>query len=124
MDLRMDINGTGDLIYINGGAPVTTQEADVVAQRVAIRLRTIRGEWFMDERYGTPWFQVLGTKKTASQIDSIIQREVLAVDGVREITSWESEVGPDRTYGCSFVIKTKSGGLTDRITVSPPINTF
>lgn len=124
MDLKIDVNGTGDLVFVNGAIPVTTSEPDVVGQRVAIRLRTIFSEWFLDERYGTPWFQVLGTKKTASQIDSIIQREVLSVDGVREITSWTSELRPDRTYGCSFVIKTKNGGLSERIEIIPPINTF
>src|SRR5690625_3483256 len=115
MELKLDINGTGDLIFENGKIPLTLTEPDVVAQRVAIRLRTIFTEWFLDERYGTPWFQILGTKRTASQIDPIIQREVLSVDGVREITSWVSEVRPDRTYGCSFTIKTKNGGMSERI---------
>lgn len=122
MDLKIDINGTGDLIFDNGNIPLTTEEADVVGQRVAIRLRTIMGEWFLDENYGTPWLQVIGTKKTASQIDPIIQREVLSVEGVREIVSWSSGVRMDRTYWCSFTIRTKNGGLSEAISLFPPTN--
>ena len=87
MDLLMDINGTGDMVFVNGAAPRTYIEADVVAQRLAIHLRTFRAEWFLDEPYGVPWFEILGTKKTKQQVDAILQREVLSVQGVREIVS-------------------------------------
>ena len=68
MDLLMDINGTGDMVFVNGAAPRTYIEADVVAQRLAIHLRTFRAEWFLDKSYGVPWFEILGTKKTKQQV--------------------------------------------------------
>lgn len=121
MDLLMDINYSGDLVFVNGATPRTYIEADVVAQRLAIHLRTIRTEWFLNEPYGVPWFEILGTKKTRQQVDAILQREVLSVQGVREIVSWDSAINTsNRHYSCKFTVKTTNGGLTNQITVTSP----
>lgn len=121
MDLLMDINGTGDLVFANGATPRTYIEADVVAQRLAIHLRTFRAEWFLDEPYGVPWFEILGTKRSKQQVDSILQREVLSVQGVREIVSWTSDINNvNRNYSCQFTVRTTNGELTDQIIVNSP----
>ena len=121
MDLLVDINGSGDMIFVNGSTPRTYTEADVVAQRLWIHLRTFRAEWFLYEPYGVPWFDILGTKKSKQQVDSILQREVLSVQGVREIVTWLSDFNnASRSYSCSFNVKTTNGGMTSQITVTSP----
>lgn len=121
MDIALDVNGTGDVLFVNKAVPVKTSEADVVAQRLWIHLRTFRAEWFLDEPYGVPWFEILGTKRSKQQIDSILQREVLSVQDVREIVTWLSDFNnASRSYSCSFNVKTTNGGMTSQITVTSP----
>lgn len=120
MDLAMDLNVTGDMLFVNGECPVVTYPADRVAQRLAIRLRTIEGEWFLDTSYGVPWFNILGQKINLSQADHILQREVLSVRGVGEITSWSSEITTSRHYIARFTVRTSRGDLTESLTITPP----
>ncbi|MGC3003986.1 hypothetical protein ACPF8X_37835 [Streptomyces sp. G35A] len=121
MDIALDVNRSGDVLFVNKAVPVKTSEADVVAQRLWVHLRTIRTEWFLDEPYGVPWFEILGTKKSKQQIDAILQREVLSVQGVKEIVNWSSSFdNSTRKYGCQFTVKTTNGGITSQIAVVSP----
>ena len=54
-----------------GGGIVTTQlttpTSENLAQRLLIRLRTFRGEWFLDENLGIDYFgQILGKNRNKS----------------------------------------------------------
>lgn len=126
MDLLIQNDPTspsyGDLTFKNGPLTpdFTTQErTEVVAQRLWIRLRTFRQEWFLDEGYGVPYFQsILGKKVSKAQVDLIFQREILAEAGVVEITAFESSI-KNRQYSMSFRVRVSTGDETDTITVTP-----
>lgn len=116
MDLLVD-RERGDLVFTNGLTLTTSDEANVVAQRIYIHLRTFKGEWFMDTPYGVPWFEIFGKKNiTKSYIDRILQEEVYRVEGVREIGVWESSINlQKRNYEVSFTVRTTNGMTTDTI---------
>ena len=64
------------------------------AQRIAIALKHMRGEWFLDANAGTDWFgQVLG-KATDLARRAELRRRILGVPGVRDIRSMALEVDP------------------------------
>lgn len=119
MDLLID-QEVGDLVFANGYTLTTSDEANVVAQRIYIHLRTFKGEWFMDTLYGVPWFEIFGKKNiTKGSVDRILQEEVYKVEGVREVVAWESSLNnQSRNYQVTFSVRTERGLVTDDINIS------
>lgn len=125
MDLLLDLDplspSYGDLTFKNGPltSTYTTQSrVDVVAQRLRIRLLTWESEWFLDTSYGIPYWSFLGKKVKKSTVDLIFQREILAENGVKELTFFESTF-ENRKYTLSFRVKVTTGDETETITLTP-----
>lgn len=121
MDLLLDYQ-TNDLIFHNGPLTkdYTTQPfVQTVSQRLFILLKTYEEEWFLDLTHGIPYFQsILGKKTTKSAVDSLLQQEVLAENGVKEITYFNSTL-VNRQYSAQFRVRVKTGEETDTITITP-----
>ena len=126
MDLLLDLDplspSYGDLTWKNGPLTpdyTTQSRVNVVAQRLRIRLLTFREEWFLDTGYGVPYFQrILGHKIKKSAVDLIFQREILAENGVKELTFFESTF-ENRKYSLSFRVKVTTGEESGLITITP-----
>lgn len=126
MDLLLNTDITnpsfGDLTFKNGPlVPESTTQSrvDIVAQRLFIKLRTFQEEWFLDTGYGIPYFQrILGHKISQSDVDIIFQREILAENGVKELTFFESSM-TGRSYSLTFRVKVTTGDETSNITITP-----
>jgi len=125
MDLLLDLNqispSYGDLTWKNGPLTpdyTTQSRVDVVAQRLLIRLRSFQGEWFLDTNYGVPYWSILGHKIKKSAVDLIFQREILAENGVKELTFFESTF-ENRKYSLSFRVKVTTGEESGLITITP-----
>lgn len=87
---------TNDLSLDADGNLATVINAEAVAQHVRQRLKSFRGEWFLDTTAGVPWLdQVLGYQYDPALAESVIKAEILGTDGVIEITSFS--VRFDRT---------------------------
>lgn len=121
MDLLMDYD-EGDLIFVNGllTKEYTTQPfVQTVQQRLYILLHTYLEEWFMDTTYGIPYWQsILGKKTTKSAVDLIFQQKILAENGVKEITQFNSTF-VNRVYSLNFKVRVTTGEETQTITISP-----
>lgn len=105
MDLLWEREGkVHDLVFVNGDCPSTKSRTDNVVQRLYIKLRTFRGEWFLNTGYGVPWLEeVLGKKVSKSTVDMIIQRAIMTTNGVKRITSFSSSYNNStREYECRF----------------------
>ncbi|TNV22491.1 hypothetical protein FH968_00040 [Buttiauxella sp. B2] len=82
MDVLQDKDGVimkdGDLV-LDGGV-------DGVAQQCEIRIGTNKGEWWLDESLGIPWFfGVLGQKLPATIVAKMIADEGMKTDDVRDV---------------------------------------
>ena len=112
----------GDIVWRNGPLrkeETTQSRVDVVGQRLLILLRTFKGEWFLDTEYGIPYFQsILGMKSSKSAVDLIFQKAILAENGVRELTFFESTF-VNRQYSMTFRVKVTTGEESGLITVTP-----
>lgn len=119
MDLLMDVNGTNDLVYVNGECPVVSDLPGVVAQRLFIMLRTFMGEWFLNTQHGIPYFQnILGKKITKSGVDNILQDKILAETEVSRISEWTSDLAPQsRAYSVRFKVIATNGEETEEIVI-------
>jgi len=70
---------------------LTTSTSENLAQRLLIRLRTFRGEWFLDENLGIDYFgQILGKNRNKATIDAIIQAEILQEREVLQLDEYNS----------------------------------
>lgn len=128
MDIKLNNDRTspsfGDSIWINGPLRVdnlTLESADVVAQRLRIRLNSYLGEWFLNTSYGVPfWQRILGKKTSKVAVDRIFQEQILQERGVREIVSFSSTF-QNRQYDMSFRVRALDGSVTESITVNTNI---
>lgn len=84
MDLKLDSNGdldltNGELSLVSGG--------ERMAQQIRIRLRIFLGEWFLDQRQGMPWLQlILAVKPFPLEFASTrIRQAILGVPGVLSV---------------------------------------
>ena len=79
-DFKLDTFGeldltTGDLVFVTG--------ADAVAQHLKIRLRFIRGEYFLDTRVGLPYYSQIWVKNpNLAAVETIYRRAIRETPGV------------------------------------------
>lgn len=85
---KLDQNG--DFTFGHGGLDYYQDCPEAAAQAVRTRLALWEGEWFLDEREGTPWgLRVLG-KNQAKDYDPLIRLRILETQGVESLENYES----------------------------------
>lgn len=116
MDLLLD-ETTHDLVFTNGKIPTTSNLADSVKQRLKITLLTFKGEWFLDTKFGIPYFQqIFGKARKKDTVDSIFYNQILADPDVAEVASFSSTIS-GRSYTLVFTVKISDGTTTSPITL-------
>lgn len=119
MDILRKDNHSGDVIFYN--APMTREQMTCglrtsVSQRLVMRLKTFKGEWFMNTSYGFPYFQeVLGKKINKHAVDEIFRREILKERGVKNLSNFKSTLTKDRKYSIEFRVAVGDGTFSDSI---------
>lgn len=101
----------GDLLLVDGQIVLVTG-IDAIRQDVLVRLRTFRGEWFLDRRIGVPWFQkILGHKVGLPAVERVLRAAILATPGVEAITELALDFDPaTRSLSLDFEARTIEGG--------------
>lgn len=118
MDLLLNTD-THDLVFINGGCPVTQLLVDVVTQRLKIKLYTFLGEWFLDTSTGIPYFQqIFGKVRSKATVDIIFQKVISDDPDVIEILVFESTVDSSlRGYSMNFTVRVSDNTTSLPITI-------
>jgi hypothetical protein len=82
-----------------------------IMQNLAIRLRFILGEWYLDITQGVPYFEVFFRKAPNQiQIESILKEEIVTTRGILELTGFESQFDQKRRiYSVKFSARSISG---------------
>lgn len=67
--------------------PRLIRGAEAVAQRLMVRLRWIKGEWYLDQNQGVPWFEILLGQKNPDVrlVEGIIRQAILSTPGVTSV---------------------------------------
>lgn len=107
----------GDLALVNHTLVWVTGPA-YTRQRLAARLKSFLGEWFLDRRRGIPYYRhVFVRNPNLDVVRRIFTQVITRCPGVLALTSLELDYNPSaRTLGVSFRA-TVEGGET--IIVSP-----
>lgn len=118
-DIALDLS-TGELDVSTGGLRLT-RGAEAVAQAVFIRLRFFKGEWFLDEDAGTPFYEhILVKAPQADLIRAAFRDRILETPGVSDVPSLTLDYdGPTRSLEVSFTATTDFGAFAGELVVSP-----
>lgn len=91
---------------------LTTDNAESVAQKIKIALRTYFGEWFANTTIGVPYFQEILKKGVSKEyVDTIFIDIIRSVDGVLRITQYVSEITVDGLYRAAFTAETSDNQI-------------
>lgn len=86
-------------------------DTNQIMQNLAIRLRFILGEWYLDITQGVPYYEVFFRKAPNQiQIESILKEEIVNTRGIVELISFESNFDQrKRIYSVKFSARSISG---------------
>lgn len=77
-------------LKITNGDLVLTSQGDAVRQHLLQRLRTFRGEWFLDLSEGVPYYQdILVKNPNPDVVDGVLKEVILTTPGVDELLTFE-----------------------------------
>jgi len=94
MDLKLD-TATGDLAIENNDLVLLSDPAAAIQQHWQIRLRTFKGEWFLDQRIGIPYYQaVLRKNPNQNLITAIFRAATVQTPGIRTVDSFSLSLEP------------------------------
>lgn len=118
-DLKLDPD-TGDLVVENGDL-VLIDDADVVAQMLRLKLRTVLGEWFLDTTSGVDYFRkILRKGVQQSAVESELRSAIVSVPHVEALRRFDAEYDEGaRRFRLDFVVQTDLGDVSLSVTVPP-----
>ena len=97
---------------MSSGRFLVRQGREAIAQKVAIRLGTYRGEWFLDTTFGVPWREdILVRNPDLSAIGALIRSEIVKTEGVIGIRTFDLDLTDDRKLLIDFVAETLEGDV-------------
>ena len=101
----------GDLHLESGRLVWTTDLATEVAQRLRIRLRFFKGEWFLDAREGIPYAgEILVKNPSARTVRTIYSNAIQGTAGVSFVERLDYELNrAERELVISFVARLEDG---------------
>lgn len=108
-DIQLDING--DIDITDDSMSLTFDDVEAVKQRLSIRLKAFRGEYFLDLGFGVPYFQQVFIKGISQGvIDAVFKNQINDTPGVAQVTSYSSTlIASSRDYSASFKALLDSG---------------
>lgn len=84
----------------------------VVVQAILTRLHLWSGEWFLDDREGTPYEQGVLGHGTQGTRDLVLKSRILGTPGVSELISYSSSVDAARKMTVQATVQTIYGAST------------
>jgi len=128
------LNSDNDIYFTSAGRLVTidnkNSDAEIL-QRIKVRLRFFKDEWFLNSKHGVPYFRdiieaeasdvyILGSKSLDLNIlESIFREQILDVEGVKGlIESSVDYVGTERKITYFFqAVSINNTKITDNLIV-------
>ena len=108
-----DINITGNDVTL-----FTEDEKDLeTAQRLEIKLKSYKRDWFRNKLYGIPWItEVLSKRGSKDTADAYIKSTILSDPEVKSIISYNSRVEESAVLSVTVSIRLKNNNEITIIT--------
>lgn len=107
------LKNDGDFDLSDGRLYLIDTLEDLTSQRLLIKLKTYRGEWFLDLSEGIPYFQRIFQRSSNAKTiaDTLFRNEIINDSGVLNLNSFSSTLSSNGTYSLNFSIQTVSGEI-------------
>lgn len=93
MTTDIKLNDDHDIFIGEDNDLVVISSADQVAQNVKIRLLSYLGEWFLNIKSGTPYFQsILGQVYRPQNAAAIIRKRIIGTPGVDSMLKFDFDL--------------------------------
>lgn len=90
---------THDIVIEGADIRLLNNQSQVAKQTLKINLLFYKGEWFLDNTYGVPYFQeILGKINNTTLPDTIIVDKVLKSYNIAALESLDSSITAGRVY--------------------------
>lgn len=101
----LDLTPSGDLLVISG--------SEEVRQRIFLRLKFFKSEWFRDLREGMPYYQaVLVAAPNLELVRSVFRKAILGTPGVLALPELNLSIDSvARTLSVTFKAKTSNADI-------------
>jgi hypothetical protein len=117
------IDDSGQLEWIGGDITDKEDYSRMVLQRIWCRLRFVKGEWYLDQRQGTPWKEKIWVKGvTESTVKRVIREVVVNTPGVEALN--RLDVSIDKTTRLATITITATSDLGTVVTTDILDNPF
>lgn len=104
----------GELDFTDTGLSWTEDSTgQTLAQSINIALSISEGEWFLDTTYGLPYLTRFAQTGSKAFADITIQDFLRNIDGVQNILSYSSELGPDRALQVTYKVLGSEGEVVE-----------
>lgn len=117
------LDDSGQLEWIGMDPAETESYARMILQRVRCRLLLIRGEWYLDQRQGTPWREKVWVKGVnIVTVRRVIREVVEKTPGVDSIHSLNVTLdSSSRTLTITLVVVADTGALISTDVLDQPL---
>jgi hypothetical protein len=107
MDFWLQYN---DLEIQSGDIAFCPTDREALAQAIAVRLKTLAGEWFLDAALGIPYLnEIFGHKRNERFMRQVILPEIEAISGVHQVRDFKVQEKTNRQLLISFVVVSGDG---------------
>lgn len=107
-DIKLD--NSHDLIYEGGDLKLTLNQSESLAQRLKVKLLTFRGEWFLNDTLGIPYYQsIFRAGVSKATVDTIFLRAISSEPEVIQVLDFDSSMdNTNRIYSLSFKVRSEN----------------
>jgi len=109
------IENEKDLLYESKDFQFTKDNSFYVAQKLRIRLNTIKGEYFLNINQGIDYFNTVNVKNpNINNIEDLFKIEILNTPGVTELISFSLQIEKStRVMSVFFKVQITSGEIVE-----------
>jgi hypothetical protein len=107
------LSSDGDIAIIKNDLLLTI-EAQTIEQRIRQELLTFKGEWFLNEELGIPYFkEILGSKNSIETIKNIFVNAIQNIEGVAELIKLDIQLeNLKRIVSIEFSVRDSENHIT------------
>ena len=99
-----------DLKIDQGDIALCPDDNSCLSQTISIKLKTIKGEWFLDTTQGIPYFtHIFGQHRSASYIRELIVPKILSINGIKKVNNFSVSMESNRKLLISFDVVFSNG---------------
>lgn len=110
-DLYLNVNGD---VELSNGDLRTVDGNDSIQQAIGLALMLFKGEWFLDEALGVPYYEsILVKAPNLNAIREIFRQKLISVSGVLAIVQLDLSFDrSSRTLSLTWKVTTDTGELS------------